>query len=272
MTYQINYAYACHTGKVRANNEDNFWCCGEYLPVENKGLESVRTGAASRESLPVLAVFDGMGGESCGETAAFLAAEEFGRCRRENAGKLRRNPELFLRDACKKMNEAVCAYGKENKVSSMGTTMAMTAFGTRSVLACNLGDSRIYRMSGSALRRISTDHVLGGSLFGKAPLTQYLGLEEENMALEPAVLELSYQEGDKYLVCSDGITDMLSDREIEGLLKDEGTVEQAVSRLMERALEQGGRDNITVILCEIEEQKNEGFFARLANTLQKRKA
>ena len=67
MTYHIDYAYTCHAGKVRPNNEDNFWCCGEHLPVSNHGTEEIRTGIRLRESLPVMAVFDGMGGESQGE-------------------------------------------------------------------------------------------------------------------------------------------------------------------------------------------------------------
>ncbi len=44
MTYHIDYAYTCHAGKVRPNNEDNFWCCGEHLPVSNHGTEEIRTG------------------------------------------------------------------------------------------------------------------------------------------------------------------------------------------------------------------------------------
>ena len=67
MSYQINYAYTCHTGKVRRNNEDNFWCCGDLLPASNNGMEEIHTGTCPREKLPTLAVFDGMGGESQGE-------------------------------------------------------------------------------------------------------------------------------------------------------------------------------------------------------------
>ena len=75
MTYYIDYAYTCHAGKVRPNNEDNFWCCGEHLPVSNHGTEEIRTGIRLRESLPVMAVFDGMGGESQGEMASWLASD-----------------------------------------------------------------------------------------------------------------------------------------------------------------------------------------------------
>ena len=66
MAYQIDYAYTCHTGKVRTNNEDNFWCCGVRLPVHNQGVDGILAGHTQHWQLPVLAVFDGMGGESCG--------------------------------------------------------------------------------------------------------------------------------------------------------------------------------------------------------------
>ena len=66
--------------------------------------------------------------------------------------------------------------------------------------------------------QISQDHVLGRSLFGKAPLTQYLGMEEENLQLEPSISRQEIKIGDRFLLCSDGITDMLSDGEIADIL------------------------------------------------------
>mgnify|MGYP000190576382 FL=1 len=78
MAYQIDYAYTCHTGKVRTNNEDNFWCCGVRLPVHNQGVDGILAGHTQHWQLPMLAVFDGMGGESCGEMAASVAVEALG--------------------------------------------------------------------------------------------------------------------------------------------------------------------------------------------------
>ena len=68
MAYRIAYAYTSHVGKIRENNEDNFWCCGDYLNVDNQGMTEVRFGSADQEEFPLLAVFDGMGGESCGKS------------------------------------------------------------------------------------------------------------------------------------------------------------------------------------------------------------
>ena len=79
MTYRINYAYTCHAGKVRSNNEDNFCAVGRFFRPRIWGMQEVRGGERLRESFPVLIVFDGMGGESQGEMAAYLASQEFGK-------------------------------------------------------------------------------------------------------------------------------------------------------------------------------------------------
>jgi protein phosphatase len=136
--------------------------------------------------------------------------------------------------------------------------MAMLLFTPESMFACNLGDSRIYRHFQGKLQQISTDHVISGKMLGKAPLTQYLGFQEENMALEPSIVEIGYQTGSSYLICSDGVTDMLSDEEIQEILSKTGTAEEKVEELLEMALSRGGRDNVTMILAQINgyEEKN----------------
>ena len=196
MTYHIDYAYTCHAGKVRPNNEDNFWCCGEHLPVSNHGTEEIRTGIRLRESLPVMAVFDGMGGESQGEMAAWLASDSLEHFYRENKGMLRKAPELFLTEACKNMNQAVCDYGREQRISAMGTTMAMIAFGKKEAYICNLGDSRIYRFSKGNFSQISRDHVekpsdiLSLGQISEAKVVDFNG-EDKKISLSMKALENS---------------------------------------------------------------------------------
>lgn len=114
--YQIECAYTCHTGNIRANNEDNFWCFGESLPVNNEGTKGICSKIISGNRVPAMAVFDGMGGESCGEIAAFLASEEFGKFYNANKRMLRDMPEDFIDDVCEKMNQAVCRYGTEHHI------------------------------------------------------------------------------------------------------------------------------------------------------------
>lgn len=100
MAYQIKYAYTCHIGKIRNNNEDNFWCCGEFLNAQNQGMSHIQSGCRKQSELPVMAVFDGMGGESCGEMAAFLAAESCGMHYKEQKDRIGREGEQFLLEAC----------------------------------------------------------------------------------------------------------------------------------------------------------------------------
>ena len=268
MAYQIEYAYTCHIGKIRNNNEDNFWCCGDSLEAQNQGMSHIRSGRMKQSEYPLLAVFDGMGGESCGEMAAFLAAESCGEHYKTTKEAIRQEPEDFLKDLCETMNQAICDYGRENRISSMGTTAALLAFAEEAVYSCNLGDSRIYRSDNEKFYQISEDHVLGRSLFGKAPLTQYLGMEEENLQLEPSISRQEIKPGDRFLLCSDGITDMLSDGEIADILSRDIPVEDTVEILVDRALKKGGRDNITVVLCEIAE-KPRNMFQRLLNWFRK---
>ena len=264
MAYQIEYAYTCHIGKIRNNTEDNFWCCGDSLEAQNQGMSHIRSGYMKQSEYPLLAVFDGMGGESCGEMAAFLAAEACGEHFKTAKDGIRNDPEEFLNEICESMNQAICDYGRTNKINSMGTTAALLAFAEDAVYSCNLGDSRIYKSDREKFYQISQDHVLGRSLFGKAPLTQYLGMEEENLQLEPSISRQEIKIGDRFLLCSDGITDMLSDGEIADILSRDIPVAKTVEILVDRALKKGGRDNITVVLCEIMEQPR-NMFRRVLN-------
>lgn len=265
MTYEIEYAYTCHMGKLRGNNEDNFWCRGAQLPAENTGAEGVCTARLFPKERQALAVFDGMGGESCGEMAAFLAAQELGVCIEDE----RRSRAGFWSAACRRMNEAVCRYCRENKLRSMGTTLAAVRFLPEEIQACNLGDSRIYRFFSGELTRLSKDHVAGGGFLGKPPLTQYLGIQEEELTLEPVLQSLPYEEGAHILLCSDGMTDMLSDTEIRGILEQGLSVEETVRRFLERALEKGGRDNITIVLCRIMAGTKKSFWTTAAEKIRK---
>lgn len=107
------------------------------LPADNRGSEGIHTGVISRAKIPALAVFNGMGGESCGEMAAFLASEEFGNYYEINKKNLKKNPDK-PEGLCRSMNQAICRYGDANHINSMGTTVAMLLFGAESIYACNL--------------------------------------------------------------------------------------------------------------------------------------
>ena len=258
MIYDIHYAYFCHKGKVRYNNEDNYWCCGDSLPVDHEGSGDILSGSTGSGDMPVLAVFDGMGGESCGEAASGVGAQELGRVYEECGSLIARTPKEFLSKASERMNKAVCDYAVEYKISSMGSTMVSAAFGEKKICLCNLGDSRAYIAKGK-LEQVSTDHVSRLSFWGKAPLVQYLGLAQEDGELAPSLRELPYEDGMRILLCTDGLTDMLSQEEIgEILLEKEAAPDAIAGRLLDKALEAGGRDNVTAVVCSV--SKRGGSF------------
>ncbi|MEI6577999.1 MAG: PP2C family serine/threonine-protein phosphatase [Eubacteriales bacterium] len=248
MKYNVEYACLCNKGKVRKENQDNFWCMGKYLESRNDGLLLPFFGVADVDESPAFAVFDGIGGEQCGEMAAYLAAFEFNKFFNEFGKK---NTEFFLNFLCSEMNENICNYAEENKILSMGTTAAIIMFAKTFAFICNLGDSKIYKFSNSSLAQISQDHVTKSFYGGRKPaLTQCLGIPEDEFVINPYIAEEKCSEGDRFLICSDGLTDMLSEDEIKLILSQNNRISDCAESLMNAALDNGGIDNITIILCE----------------------
>jgi len=89
----------------------------------------------------------------------------------------------------------------------------------------------------------------------KPALTQCLGIEEDQMEIEPHIAKGKLEPGDRYLLCSDGLTDMLSNLEVSQLLLSGEDPRDCADKLIAAALERGGRDNVTVIVCEIDKRR-----------------
>lgn len=105
------------------------------------------------------------------------------------------------------------------------------------------------------MKQISKDHIVISAFGTKPPLSQNLGISPDQLLIEPYLSHGRYKNGDKYLICSDGLTDMLTLEEIKELLTSQ-KVEDSASKLVDRALKNGGKDNVTVILLEIRQTKN----------------
>lgn len=252
MKFKIEAACGCNIGKIRTNNEDNFVFNGNFLESVNDGLkDSVHFEAAFKRDL-FFAVFDGMGGENFGEIASYTAAKEMQSISRNFFSFL--IPKMhYLEKLTKQLNTAVVLAKKEMRTDRMGTTMVSLHFFRKYAYVCNIGDSRAYRFRNGKLVQISEDHVMqlpvGNSK--KAPLTQHLGIDPEDMLIEPFIAKGKITFGDVYLLCSDGLTDMLSDLEISNVLLDYPNVDECVNRLIQAALDKGGRDNVTTIVCRV---------------------
>lgn len=244
MQYKILYACVSHLGKVRQTNQDNFICDGRYMELDGNDLIFPLCGACISSEGPLFGVFDGMGGEQCGEIAAHIAAQL------ASGLKVKGNGMEQLAAFCTEANQAICDRTKELDLRSIGTTAAMLLF-SQKIILCNIGDSKVFRFRRGELEQLSMDHICPAPFGVKPPLSQSLGMPADEIRIEPYFLKCNYVNGDVYLICSDGLTDMLTNEEIGGILASEN-VENAATQLLDKALEKGGIDNTTIILCKIE--------------------
>ena len=236
----VEYACVCSVGRRRRNNEDNFFCDGQIREDVNSLDDVLLSGEVSADTNELFAVFDGMGGEACGEVASYTAADEaraFTQSRMEY--------EEYLYELAERLNEKVREETEARSLVIMGATAAMLQVSGEDVYILNAGDSRIYKLSRHELRQISEEHIVfsGG---GKA-ITKFLGLPEGH-SLHPYIAMGKYKSGDIFLLCSDGVTDMLTDDEIQDIIDSKKELKSLARELVDAALEKGGIDNTTAIL------------------------
>lgn len=245
-----------HTGSVRAGNEDNLCIQGRILP-EFKTENYVLADWSSMRKPLFLGIFDGMGGFEHGERASFLMAElaakfwkKKGACPRER-----------LLDICHRANLAVCDEMRGPEGCNMGTTASMLSIENGRFTLCNVGDSPIFLFRDGSLREISYEHteratferVTGKKADPKRKfrLTQNIGMFPEEILIEPYCTEGDIQCNDLFLLCSDGITDMVDVQKLEQILQEGKDPAAITKRLEDAALAAGGRDNATVICAKI---------------------
>ena len=277
MNYLISGACLSVVGKVRNNNEDNFFFDNKNLSEQNNGSKYIYKTQFNNINNKIFAVFDGMGGESKGERASYIASTVLREYSKEY-----KNQELDWNQFVKIANNSICEemYGKDR----MGTTMAGIQFCEKYMTMSNIGDSRIYILSDRSIYQVSKDHTeaylqtkLNIKTNKKARLTQYLGVRNEEMIIQPFIRKFDYTDIDKIIICSDGITDMLTNNEIQNILLQNQEVEVNVDNLVEKAMEKGGVDNTTVMVfkvlpCEkekIEIQKTDNIIDKIKNIFSK---
>lgn len=258
MIYQF-YSYT-DPGLTRDNNED-----------------SVVFDAPTQ--LAVLA--DGMGGYNAGEVASGMATafikSELSRWlsqvgKTANAREVRRALEICVDNA----NRSIFNAANSNpQYAGMGTTLVMGVCHEARIMVGHIGDSRCYRLRGQEFSQITKDHSLlqeqmdaglitpeqAATSLNKNLVTRALGVED-SVLLE--VNEHRVEPGDIYLMCSDGLSDMVDDAGIAQILMSDDTTQQKAQNLITAANAAGGRDNITVLLIAAEEGSGRrGFMSRL---------
>jgi len=256
----FNFCALTDTGRARQNNEDSV----VYDP---------QTGVA------VLA--DGMGGYNAGEVASGMATAYI----LESMGvRLRDTPQTltsqFVRSAMEacvsEANQSIFNAAAGNpSYSGMGTTLVMGVFQPGLAHIGHIGDSRCYRLRGGQLQQITRDHSLlqeqldAGLVTPEQALhsniknlvTRAMGVEQfTQLEVNEHIVEL----GDIYLMCSDGLSDMVGPDDLAKILTVDSTLESKVEALIDAANDNGGRDNISVLLVEVLEAPGKrGLISRL---------
>lgn len=254
----MNYTVAAQSiiGQVRKNNEDNL-CINDWFLDLSHGDSSLIHKSLPGFNTHLLGVFDGMGGYLDGERASYIAAKTASGYM-DSISKST-DPRSVLTTLCLDANKKVCA---EADGSQMGTTCALLCLSSGTYTLCNIGDSPVFLFRQNTLQQISMDHN-SRATYEKATgqparpgqkfkLTQCIGIPEDEMLIEPFLDSGTVQPGDFFLLCSDGITDMLSTEVICQILQTHSSPREAATALIGQAYSAGGKDNATVICVKVE--------------------
>ena len=250
----LNAVGRTHVGMKRAHNEDSLRLCRD-------------------DNLFIIA--DGMGGHASGEVASQMSVEtmaEFFRATAEDdeitwpykMDKGRRYDENRLITAIKLSNRRIFeSASKDARLKGMGTTIAVTFFDNETCYVGHVGDSRVYRFRKGGLVQLTEDHSLLNDYIKMRQLTpeeieafphknvivRALGMKE---TVQVDLMHEAPQTGDVYLICSDGLSGMITDNDIAVIMNEDDDLEARCQQLIDTANANGGTDNITAILIRYE--------------------
>jgi len=262
--------------------------CGQTNPgmLRSHNEDSI----ASEKGCGLVVLADGMGGYNAGEVASGIAVSVV--ATEVNQRLLKESPAIrdsasgeelglqLLRDNIKKANASIFnAAQSQPQYSGMGTTVVAGLFYDNRVVVGHIGDSRMYRLRGEVLESITRDHSLlqeqidGGMISvadarlskNKNLVTRAVGIDAD-VEVEIHVHDVTV--GDIYLLCSDGLNDMVEDEDISDMLfAMQRNLPLAVEQLIQMANDNGGRDNVSVMLVKVHGKFSEpvGWFAKLLN-------
>ena len=260
-----------HPGKVRLNNEDHYLVT-RFQRTMKTLLTNVPEGTVPAEHADTaygLLVADGMGGAAAGEVAsrtaigalielALQTPDWIMRLDESRVGEVLDRMKQRFEKLSEVLNERAQA---EPKLAGMGTTMTLVLSLRADAIVVHIGDSRAYLKHGATLHRLTHDQTMAQSLADagaisaedvlKHPLRHMLtGAITTKRGRAPIELQhLGLADGDQILLCSDGLTDMVGDDAITELLDRPGPADAVCQALVERALDAGGKDNVTVVLA-----------------------
>ena len=207
-------------------------------------------------------VADGMGGHAAGDYASRFTVEKLV----ELIGKSgEKEPVAIMKSAVSMTNSLLLTEAQADPAKNgMGTTIVAATVIGNTLYAANVGDSRLY-LIGRDIRQITRDHSLVEDMvrmgvlereearthYKKNVITKAIGVADDKTST-PDIFEIEVENGDKLLLCSDGLTNMVEEYDIKKIVKDNDSIEDAVRELIKQANENGGKDNISAILIEPE--------------------
>ncbi|MCI8661833.1 MAG: Stp1/IreP family PP2C-type Ser/Thr phosphatase [Hungatella sp.] len=207
----------------------------------------------------LLLVADGMGGHNAGDYASRFMVEELNHYVKAREEGL---PVQVLKDGICQVNRQLYRKSLENPVlSGMGTTLVAATTQDKTLYAANVGDSRLYLFREGALRQVTRDHSFVEEMVAKGQMERYskdyqrrkniitraLGIMDR---VEVDFFEEELLHGDLLLLCSDGLSNMITDEEMALILSEHGSLKYKVEKLASQANEHGGYDNIAVIVAD----------------------
>ena len=258
----VKTAVLSHIGCVRKNNEDNFYLNGDYM-LANEVDAGTYVECVSSNKQQIYAVCDGMGGLNGGERASLIAVETLDTLNtRLERGKI----ENAIRQYADTASQLAYDDGQHRGSKKQGSTMRMLMIHENIGYVANVGDSRVYIVRMGELVQVSYDHTDVYRLFMQGKLTReqarthpkgnviskYIG-QPKNMRAQDFVHYSSILlcNGDRFMLCSDGLSDLLTHEEITHVLTNSSSPGEAAESLISMALELGGKDNVTCMVGDI---------------------
>lgn len=245
------YCLVCAKGNVREKYEDNYLFFGN---VSDMGLNKKLITVSDQTSL--IAVFDGIGGMSHGEIASKIAANTLKKIIEKSYPKNSND----LIESLRIINEKLCDVMDDHNMK-FGSTASLLLLDGFDYYLCNIGDSPVFWVRENNIKQISVDHTEQKNVeqidfdnkkrIKKSKLTQHLGINKNEMIIEPFSMSGKIKAGDKFLICSDGLTDMVNLFDISEIINTYNDANLISSKLLEKALENGGNDNVTIISAVI---------------------
>ncbi len=253
--FTVSGAWLCHTGKVRRQNEDSCLAVG----VLSEGSDAVPALVARPAGPWIVAVADGIGGHVAGHEASRAVVEALAGCSRVTP--------VLLRNTLRQLNRDLCEHGRRDAAfAGMGTTVAGIGCGSSGLFSFHVGDSRVYRVEETKLTQITRDDSEAEELIemGLLPadaeirpgylhaLTQAVGGRLEHVEIEVHTQPLKISSATRFLVCTDGLTDMVARPAIEEITRLMRAPDVTAEALFGLAMDAGGLDNITLAIIDVE--------------------